>query len=159
MCAVPSSSGVDSNVHFSPLVKHFNHYDDGHLIRGECGSYSSEHNIIKFCWTDKRERVTKALKPQAAIPAIPHLLEFSCFSKFPPSFCNLKAYIMKYCCSKDQHLPSEMMSSQWKYPKSRVLPKIRSFIPGYGVNAGEKVLGIFSNKYFLPRSQNFSFQN
>lgn len=77
MCAVPSSFGVDSNVHFSPLVKHFNHYDDGHLIRGEHGSYSSEHNIIKFCWTDKRERVTKALKPQAAIPAIPHLLEFS----------------------------------------------------------------------------------
>lgn len=55
MCAIPSSFGADSNLHFSPLVKHFNHYGDGHLIRGELDSYSSENNRIKFCWTHKRE--------------------------------------------------------------------------------------------------------
>lgn len=62
---------------------------------------------------------------------------------------------MKYHCSKDQHLPTVMMSYQWKYPKNWVLPK-RSFIPGYPVNAGAKVLGIFSDKCFLPHSQNFT---
>lgn len=68
MRAVHSSFGVDSNLHFSPRVKHFNHYGDGHLRRGDCSSYSSENNGINFCWTEKRERVINAPKPQAAIP-------------------------------------------------------------------------------------------
>lgn len=46
-----------------------------------------------------------------------------------------------------------MMSYQWKHPKNRVLPK-KGFIPGCPVNAGAKVLGIFSEKCFLPHSQN-----
>lgn len=68
MRAVSLFFAVDSNLHVSLLVKHFNHYDDGHLIRREHDSYSSENNRVTFGQTDKRERVTKAPKPQAAIP-------------------------------------------------------------------------------------------
>lgn len=65
---LPPLEWIQAHISHS-LIKHFNRYDDGHLIRGEHGSYSSEHKRIKICWTNKRERgrVTKAPKPQTAI--------------------------------------------------------------------------------------------
>lgn len=77
---------------------------------------------------------------------------------FFPCLCNFKPYIIKYHCLKDQHLPSVMMSYQWNYPKNRALPE-RSFIPGYPVNAGAKVLGIFSGVFPSSFTKHQAFKN